>query len=101
MTGSTASSSAIVTDNNDPDNIGRVKVKFPWLGDDVESWWARIAAPGAGPDYGIVWVPQVNDEVLVGFLHGDVRMPVRARAGCGTAWTRSRSTPAPTSTPAR
>ncbi len=90
----------IVTDNNDPDNIGRVKVKFPWLGDDVESWWARIAAPGAGPDYGIVWVPQVNDEVLVG-------LPARRRAhartcsaGCGTAWTRSRSTRARTSTPA-
>ena len=77
----------IVTDNNDPDNVGRVKVKFPWLGDDVESWWARIAAPGAGPDYGVVWVPQVNDEVLVG-------LPARRRAhartcsvGCGTAWT--------------
>ena len=62
-----------------PTSIGRVKVKFPWLGDDVESWWARIAAPGAGPDYGIVWVPQVNDEVLVGFEHGDVRHAVRAR----------------------
>ncbi len=65
----------VVTDNNDPDNTGRVKVRFPWLGENVESWWARCAAPGAGPDYGIVWVPQVNDEVLVGFEHGDVRFP--------------------------
>ncbi len=65
----------IVTDNDDPDQLGRVKLKFPWLGDDVESWWARLAAPGAGKDYGVTWVPQVNDEVLVGFEHGDIRFP--------------------------
>ena len=52
-----------------------MKFKFPWLDADVESWWARLAAPGAGPDYGVVWVPQVNDEVLVAFEHGDMRFP--------------------------
>jgi uncharacterized protein involved in type VI secretion and phage assembly len=41
----------------------------------VESSWARIAMPGAGPDYGMAWVPQVGDEVLVGFEHGDIRFP--------------------------
>ena len=66
---------AIVTNNDDPDERGRVKLKYPWLGDDVESSWARIAMPGAGPDYGMAWVPQVGDEVLVGFEHGDIRFP--------------------------
>jgi uncharacterized protein involved in type VI secretion and phage assembly len=65
----------IVTDNADPDQLGRVKVKFPWLSEEVESWWARVAAPGAGADTGVLWLPQVNDEVLVGFEHGDVRFP--------------------------
>jgi uncharacterized protein involved in type VI secretion and phage assembly len=67
---------AIVTDNNDPDAMGRVKVSYPWLADDAESFWARLVAPGAGKDYGIVWVPQVGDEVLVAFEHGDVSRPL-------------------------
>jgi phage protein D/phage baseplate assembly protein gpV len=66
----------IVTDNDDPDQLGRVKVKYPWLSDDAESYWARVMAPGAGPDYGIVWLPQVSDEVLVAFDHGDISYPV-------------------------
>jgi uncharacterized protein involved in type VI secretion and phage assembly len=67
---------AIVTDNNDPDAMGRVKVSYPWLADDAESFWARLVAPGAGKDYGIVWVPQVGDEVLVAFEHGDISRPL-------------------------
>ncbi len=66
---------AVVTDNDDPDKIGRVKVSLPWLSDDAETWWARVAAPGAGPDYGQVWVPQVGDEVLVAFDHGAIDHP--------------------------
>ena len=65
----------IVTDNDDPEGLGRVKLKFPWLDDSVESWWARVAMPGAGGDSGMVWIPQVDDEVLVGFEQGDVRHP--------------------------
>ncbi|HLG11881.1 MAG TPA: VgrG-related protein [Dehalococcoidia bacterium] len=45
--------------------IGRVKVKFPQLGDDIESYWCRLVAPGAGPDRGIEFIPEVDDEVLV------------------------------------
>jgi uncharacterized protein involved in type VI secretion and phage assembly len=63
----------IVTDNKDPDELGRVKLKFPWLGEDVESFWSRVASLGAGPDAGAVFIPEVNDEVLVAFEHGDVR----------------------------
>jgi uncharacterized protein involved in type VI secretion and phage assembly len=66
---------AIVTDNNDPDNTARVKLKFPWLDDNYESHWARLAQLGAGPNSGTVWIPEVNDEVLVAFEHGDVRRP--------------------------
>ena len=67
---------AIVTNNDDPEGLGRVKVKYPWLSDEAESFWARVAAPGAGPDTGLVMLPAVNDEVLVAFEHGDVRFPV-------------------------
>lgn len=62
----------IVTDNNDPDNLGRVKVKFPTLSDQ-ESHWARVVSAGAGKDRGIEFLPEVNDEVLVGFEAGDMR----------------------------
>jgi uncharacterized protein involved in type VI secretion and phage assembly len=65
----------IVTNNQDPDKMGRVRVKFPWLSDDHESWWARIATPMAGGKRGIYFLPEVNDEVLVAFEHGDVRFP--------------------------
>ncbi|HEU5265377.1 MAG TPA: VgrG-related protein [Jatrophihabitans sp.] len=64
-----------VTDINDPDQRFRVKVAFPWLSDDYESWWARVVQPGAGDGRGLAWLPEVGDEVLVGFVHGDVRDP--------------------------
>jgi uncharacterized protein involved in type VI secretion and phage assembly len=65
----------IVTDNKDPDSRGRVKVKLPWLGDAVESAWARVATFMAGKARGAVFLPEVDDEVLVAFEHGDVRFP--------------------------
>jgi phage protein D len=66
---------AIVTDNVDPDDLGRVKLKFPAFDTNYESFWARVALPGAGPDSGLVFLPEVNDEVLVGFESGDIRRP--------------------------
>ncbi len=65
----------IVTDNQDPDELGRVKVKFPWLSEEAESAWARIATLMAGPERGTFFLPEVDDEVLVAFEHGDLRYP--------------------------
>ena len=67
---------AQVTNNDDPEKLGRVKLKFPWLSDTYESDWARMTQFGAGPDSGAVFLPEVNDEVLVAFEFGDVRRPV-------------------------
>jgi uncharacterized protein involved in type VI secretion and phage assembly len=65
----------IVTNNQDPDEMGRVKVKFPWLSDEDESNWARVATPMAGKDRGLYLLPEVEDEVLVAFENGDMRFP--------------------------
>ena len=65
----------VVTDNQDPDGQGRVKVKYPWLSSDHASDWARMVVPGGGPERGIEFLPEVNDEVLVGFELGDVHYP--------------------------
>ncbi|NES22098.1 MAG: phage tail protein [Symploca sp. SIO3E6] len=65
----------IVTNNEDPEGLGRVKVKFPWLSDEDESDWARIATLMAGNARGTYFLPEVEDEVLVAFERGDVRLP--------------------------
>jgi uncharacterized protein involved in type VI secretion and phage assembly len=80
----------IVTNNQDPDKMARVRVKFPWLSDDHESWWARIATPMAGSGRGAYFMPEVNDEVLVAFEHGDVRSPYIL----GALWNGQDSPPA-------
>lgn len=66
---------ALVVNINDPDNKGRVEVKFPWLDDNLKSAWARVATIGAGNQRGILWLPEVNDEVLIAFEHGDFNRP--------------------------
>ena len=65
----------VVTNNQDPDGMGRIKVKFPWLSDADESFWARVAVPMAGKDRGFYFLPEVDDEVLIAFEHGDPRFP--------------------------
>lgn len=65
----------IVTDNQDPQGQGRVKVKFPWLSSDHASDWARLVVVGGGADRGVQFLPEVNDEVLVGFELGDLHHP--------------------------
>ena len=66
----------VVTDIEDPKKMARVKVKLPWLSEDDSTTWARLVAPGAGNQYGVMWMPQVKDEVLVAFEHGDIDYPV-------------------------
>lgn len=65
----------VVTNNQDPDNLGRVKVRFPWLSESEESHWARLAVPMGGKERGTYFLPEVDDEVMVGFEHGDLRFP--------------------------
>jgi uncharacterized protein involved in type VI secretion and phage assembly len=65
----------IVTNNDDPDNMGRVRVSYPALGESTEGWWARIATPSAGTARGLLMMPQVGDEVVIGFEHDDVHHP--------------------------
>lgn len=65
----------IVTSNHDDKNLGRVKVKFPWRDEKGESHWARIASPMAGKERGLVFLPEVEDEVLVAFNHGNINDP--------------------------
>ena len=67
---------AVVTDIADPDELGRVRLKFPWLDDQYESGWSRVSQVGAGPERGLHWYPEVNDEVLVAFLDGRSESPI-------------------------
>lgn len=64
-----------VSDNNDPANMARVRITFPWLADGFVSVWARTVQQGAGHGRGALFLPEVGDEVLVAFEHGDFRRP--------------------------
>lgn len=65
----------IVTDNKDPERLGRVKITFPWRDDTEESYWARIATMMAGAGRGTYFLPEIGDEVLVAFEDGDIHYP--------------------------
>ena len=65
----------IVTDNKDPEDLYRVKIRFPWLDDPNESRWARVASSMAGDKRGSYFLPEVGDEVLVAFEHGSIDFP--------------------------
>jgi len=65
----------IVTDNADPEGLGRVRVRFPGLSDDDIGHWARIATLMAGTGRGTFFLPEVDDEVLVAFENGDITRP--------------------------
>ena len=60
----------LVTDNKDPDGLGRVRVQLTWQ-KEGSAYWARTAAPMSGSSYGAWFLPEVGDEVLVGCEHGD------------------------------
>jgi uncharacterized protein involved in type VI secretion and phage assembly len=69
---------ALVTDIKDPDSQGRVKVSLPWApdtGGERYEAWARLATLMGGSNRGSWFVPEVDDEVLVGFEGGDPRRP--------------------------
>jgi uncharacterized protein involved in type VI secretion and phage assembly len=65
----------IVTSVEDPQNLGRIQLRFPWLSDDNKSYWARVATLMTGPGHGSWFMPELDDEALVAFEHGDVQHP--------------------------
>jgi uncharacterized protein involved in type VI secretion and phage assembly len=65
----------LVIDNQDPQALGRVRLRFPALSDDEIGHWARMAVLMAGADRGTFFLPDVGDEVLVAFEHGDIARP--------------------------
>lgn len=83
----------VVTDIMDPQKLGRVKVKYPWLPPDgqaeLSSNWARLVATGAGTNRGIFFVPEINDEVLIAFEQGDVNYPYIV----GALWSDKQTPP--------
>ena len=81
----------IVTNNQDPKGLSRVKVKFPTLTEEHESYWARMVSIGAGSGRGTDWLPEINDEVLVGFEHGDIHRPYII----GAVWNGKDKPPTP------
>ena len=81
----------IVTNNKDPKGWGRVKVRLPTLTEEHESNWARVVSLGAGSNRGFDCLPEVDDEVLVGFEHGDIHRPYLI----GGVWNGKDKTPEP------
>src|SRR6476646_239155 len=65
----------IVKNLNDPDGQGRIELQFPWLSDSVRSSWAPVASALAGKERGAFFMPEIDDEVLVAFEHGDINHP--------------------------
>jgi len=65
----------VVTDNKDPDGLGRVKIKYPWLSEEHTSFWARTVSQMAGKGRGMFNLPEIDDEVLVAFEHGEISRP--------------------------
>ncbi|MCO5382511.1 MAG: phage baseplate assembly protein V [Methanosarcina barkeri] len=68
---------ALVKSTKDPDGLGRVQITFPWRGkeEDEELHWARLATLMGGNGRGMVFYPEIEDEVLVAFEHGDIDRP--------------------------
>ncbi len=63
-----------ITDVKDPANQGRVQVRFPHMGDTATDW-VSVASIFAGTNRGCFFMPEIDDEVLLAFQHGDGNHP--------------------------
>jgi uncharacterized protein involved in type VI secretion and phage assembly len=79
----------LVSDLNDPEDLGRIKVTYPTLNNQVSDW-ARLVTPMAGKSRGMFFRPEVGDEVLVGYEQGDPRRPYIL----GSLWSKTDPPPA-------
>lgn len=80
----------IVTNLDDPDGLGRVKVKIPTRSDEYETTWARVTTPMAGSSMGIFFMPEVDEEVLLAFHEGNINQPIVI----GRLWSSQSKPPA-------
>lgn len=82
---------AIVTDIVDPDSLGRIEVKLPWLGEDGDTVraWATLLSPYAEDDQGFEVLPSVDSQVVLAFEAGDLRRPYIL----GAAWNGQEAMP--------
>jgi len=80
---------AIVTNTKDPEQLGRIKINYPWLNEASESDWVRVVSLMAGPDRGGFFLPDVGDEVLVAFQNGNLHTPYVL----GGVWNKNKKPP--------
>ena len=72
---------ATVLSNADPEGKGRVRVRMNWQTDGMQTGWVRVMTPDGGSssdvksNHGFVFIPEVGDQVLLGFRHGDPARP--------------------------
>ena len=83
----------IVTQNKDPDNLNRIKVRLPWLdgGDTDQSHWAQLIVPMNGNKFGWYVLPDIDDCVVVMFIQGDIAQPIVI----GGIWSKADVSPEP------
>jgi uncharacterized protein involved in type VI secretion and phage assembly len=85
---------AIVSDLVDDESLGRVQVRFPWLGEDGDRdvrAWATLCSPYADDDQGLLVLPEVGSQVVVAFEAGNLRRPYVI----GAAWNGREALPHP------
>jgi uncharacterized protein involved in type VI secretion and phage assembly len=84
---------AIVCQNKDPDNLDRIKVRFPWLdnGETDQTHWAQLLTPLEGQKFGWYTLPDIDDVVVVVFIAGDISQPVVV----GGVWSTPDFSPEP------
>jgi type VI secretion system secreted protein VgrG len=80
---------ARVVDNHDPHNQGRIRVQYYWQTDN-QTTWVRLLSAHAGPGRGMLFLPEIGDEVLVVFEEGDAERPYVV----GSAWNGVHQPPA-------
>ncbi|NLR56923.1 type IV secretion protein Rhs [Chitinophaga polysaccharea] len=67
--------SAIVTDNHDPQGLGRIRVKLHWMNGEEKTPWVRVTTPHAGGGKGLFFIPEKDEEVIVGFEGDNATRP--------------------------
>lgn len=67
---------AIVTDNQDPDSLGRVKVKIEILGEEILTNWIPVLSMGSSPDTGCYFLPEIESKVIISFIGKGITNPI-------------------------